>query len=776
MNLNESSQQQQQQQQTSILWRNLSYNYHNPLGLNNNNNNNEKSSILQCLNGHLCYQTLNGLLGPSGSGKTTLLKCLSGRIKSGLNVHTEIYLNSTESKRLTKTIRFIEQNDKNVYGQMTVRQILSYAFHFKNNQSHLYDIDSHISIIMNDLLLDETTILDRRFEQCSGGEQHRIIIAQELMSLKQPTFLFIDEPTTGLDSNSALLLMKCLWRLSQHNRMTIFVSIHSPNSDIMKLFDKIYILAKDGVCIYSDSPKYLDEKIGHQLNHDDDDNRLKKSSSSIEQIIRIACNNKNHPLIQKWTKLTLENENEQFNQIMMAKNTDVDNRLKFQPKGILIGQKCFHFKDLYIQLRRIFNIQFMIEWRNLMSIMLFYMIVFPFIASFFDEKIVQSYTNCHMVDYKGKLRNQTCYERLNNEINTNEYIIYLWYCQCISGYSIMILSTISISSMLKMFRNEHRNHWYHFGVLFIAITMITFIHLGLLSWLIGTMIYFSVNHSYVDQYRLNWYRIIHFISFIWLNNIYLQSFGQLWSVIFFSDQQQQQQSSDKELAIIIGMFFFQSTFLFNGFMIENPNRLYLMKIFSYFLPVKIISNGLMYSFYGIDRNCPKLSSIVLDDFDVQIDHIYSDILIILIHCLLARLLTYMIMLIKFFGFKNFYWPKKFQPFNGYINPFDNDDVDNNNRNEMKIEMIKINSTNDENQIQTLNNQDNQENIIIAWRSIYLFTSSNTIYEIRSINNFNIDNNEIMNKKFHIKKSKWTISIRYIECNNGTIRFRKNITT
>ena len=81
---------------------------------------------------------------------------------------------------------------------------------------------------------------------------------------------------------------------------------------------------------------------------------------------------------------------------MMAKNTDVDNRLKFQPKGILIGQKCFHFKDLYIQLRRIFNIQFMIEWRNLMSIMLFYMIVFPFIASFFDENIANHHHNHHI--------------------------------------------------------------------------------------------------------------------------------------------------------------------------------------------------------------------------------------------------------------------------------------------------------------------------------------------------------------------------------------------
>lgn len=186
--------------------------------------------------------------------------------------------------------------------------------------------------------------------------------------------------------------------------------------------------------------------------------------------------------------------------------------------------------------------------------------------------------------------------------------------------------------------------------------MITFIQLGLLSWLTGMMIYFGVDHSYVDQHRLNWSRITHFISFIWLNNIYLQSFGHLWSIIFFNGR--------SELAIIVGMFFFQTTFLFSGFMINNPNRLFMMKIFSNLLPVKIISNGLMYSFYGLDR-CHK--SFVLDDFDVNIDHVYSDIYLLIIHCLLARFFTYMIMLMKFSDFNSFhYWSKKFSPFNDII--------------------------------------------------------------------------------------------------------------
>lgn len=276
-------------EKVSIAWRNLRYEAY-PFGIRRIG---KGKTILRRLNGHLLFNTLNGFLGPSGAGKTTLLNCLNGTLRSGLSNDSELYLNRYYSNIGYKPIiRFIEQHvHETIIGIMTVGEILYYAFRFKNSISmrqKQYSINEHIDKIFSELILDKA-ILKRRFDQCSGGEQKRIAIAQELMSLKMPSFLFLDEPTTGLDSHAALLMVRCLRNLidnlSKEYRFTILASIHAPNSDIINLFDKIYILARNGFCIYSGSPKLLrNNMIDEHLELDDNNFR-----TPIEEYMRIAC-------------------------------------------------------------------------------------------------------------------------------------------------------------------------------------------------------------------------------------------------------------------------------------------------------------------------------------------------------------------------------------------------------------------------------------------------------------------------------------------------------
>ncbi|CAF4245496.1 unnamed protein product [Rotaria magnacalcarata] len=63
-----------------------------------------------------------------------------------------------------------------------------------------------------------------------------------------PRILFLDEPTTGLDSSMARSVMECLQKLSRTGRTIVF-SIHQPRYSIFKLFDSLYLLAA-GRCIY----------------------------------------------------------------------------------------------------------------------------------------------------------------------------------------------------------------------------------------------------------------------------------------------------------------------------------------------------------------------------------------------------------------------------------------------------------------------------------------------------------------------------------------------
>lgn len=87
----------------------------------------------------------------------------------------------------------------------------------------------------------------------SGGEQKRLSIALELVD--DPAILFLDEPTTGLDSSSSTQCVQLLKKLAQEGK-TIICTIHTPSALLFDMFDQVYALA-DGCCIYQGSSRNL---------------------------------------------------------------------------------------------------------------------------------------------------------------------------------------------------------------------------------------------------------------------------------------------------------------------------------------------------------------------------------------------------------------------------------------------------------------------------------------------------------------------------------------
>lgn len=87
----------------------------------------------------------------------------------------------------------------------------------------------------------------------SGGEQKRLTIALELID--DPLIIFLDEPTTGLDSSSSTQCIQLLKNLAQEGR-TIVCTIHTPSALLLEMFDHLYALA-DGHCIYQGSSNNL---------------------------------------------------------------------------------------------------------------------------------------------------------------------------------------------------------------------------------------------------------------------------------------------------------------------------------------------------------------------------------------------------------------------------------------------------------------------------------------------------------------------------------------
>jgi ABC-type multidrug transport system ATPase subunit len=197
---------------------------------------------------------LIGLMGASGSGKSTLLNVLNGSEKpssgrvivNGINIHER-------PDDVEGVIGYIPQDDL-LIEDLTVFENLFFAAKLCFGQY----TEDHIEHLVEKTLLSLGLIEIRDLKvgsvlekTISGGQRKRVNIGLEL--LREPTILFVDEPTSGLSSRDSENIMDLLKELSLRGKM-VFVVIHQPSSDIFKLFDTLIIMDAGGFQIYYGNP------------------------------------------------------------------------------------------------------------------------------------------------------------------------------------------------------------------------------------------------------------------------------------------------------------------------------------------------------------------------------------------------------------------------------------------------------------------------------------------------------------------------------------------
>ena len=89
----------------------------------------------------------------------------------------------------------------------------------------------------------------------SGGERKRTSISVELIT--DPQLIFLDEPTTGLDSFTATSVIETLRELANSGR-TVISTIHQPNSDIYEIFDRLMLLAPGKIIYFNEARLAVD--------------------------------------------------------------------------------------------------------------------------------------------------------------------------------------------------------------------------------------------------------------------------------------------------------------------------------------------------------------------------------------------------------------------------------------------------------------------------------------------------------------------------------------
>ncbi|KII62136.1 Protein white [Thelohanellus kitauei] len=178
------------------------------------------------------------IMGESGSGKTTLLNTLAHQKPKSMKMSGDIKING-KIVDIRPIAAYVEQSDIFI-PTLTVYEHLMFTgtLVLRNKLPH-EKVRKKVEEILTEFSLDScrnTRIGSiEKGTGISGGERRRLAIASQIIA--SPKIIFLDEPTTGLDSHTAETVIKILKRLSEKN-CAMVATIHQPSSQIFKYFDR----------------------------------------------------------------------------------------------------------------------------------------------------------------------------------------------------------------------------------------------------------------------------------------------------------------------------------------------------------------------------------------------------------------------------------------------------------------------------------------------------------------------------------------------------------
>ena len=195
---------------------------------------------------------ITALLGPNGAGKSTALKILAGDIQPSYGDVKYNNINLSEISIVERArLRSVMSQSQTVAFDFTTLEIIEMGWIHENNESYSFSYSDALEEIIN--ICDLHSLLFRRFNTLSGGEQKRVNFARILLQLWIPKtvnysrYLLLDEPFTNLDIFHELKMLKIIKSYLSKN-VGILIVLHDLNI-ARKLADNVTLM-RDGRTIH----------------------------------------------------------------------------------------------------------------------------------------------------------------------------------------------------------------------------------------------------------------------------------------------------------------------------------------------------------------------------------------------------------------------------------------------------------------------------------------------------------------------------------------------
>lgn len=189
-----------------------------------------------------------GLLGPNGAGKTTTLEILEGLLDPTAGKVELLGMNWTDHEMALRARIGISLQETRLSDRLTVREILNVFRSFYSRGITPGEAIERVS-------LQEKA--NAYYEKLSGGQKQRLAVACALIG--EPSLLFLDEPTTGLDPQSRRQLWDVIRDFRSSGR-TVLLTTHAMD-EAERLCDRVAIV-DHGQVIAQGTPRELISRIG----------------------------------------------------------------------------------------------------------------------------------------------------------------------------------------------------------------------------------------------------------------------------------------------------------------------------------------------------------------------------------------------------------------------------------------------------------------------------------------------------------------------------------